>query len=143
MNMMEMVLALLAVVFFTSVAANYNRHLMDQNEYVIAATLHVQATQLCHSVLDEVDAKLFSNSIAYDEIIEKYHGKTREIDLQFPGDKYNISIEAVLCDSLGNDEYAADDPLAKNRLVKVEASTPGLRFPAKMQRIYAKIHYFK
>jgi hypothetical protein len=141
MNMMEMVLALFAVVFFTSIAANYNRQLLDQNEYVINATLHVQATQLCHSVLDEVDAKLFSKSISYDGIIAAYDGETRNIDLNFPGDSYDISIEAVYCDSLGT-ELAEDDSLAINRLVRVEASTPGLRVPVTLQRLYTKIHYY-
>jgi hypothetical protein len=141
MNMMEMVLALFAVVFFTTMAGNYNRVLLDQNDYLINATQHVQATQLCHAVLDEVDAKLFSNQLSYDSIIATYDGVTRDIDLNFPGDQYDISISADFCDSLGI-VRAEDDTLAINRLVMVEASTQGLKVPVRMQRIYAKIHYY-
>lgn len=141
MNMMEMVLALFAVVFFTSLAANYNRLVLDQNEYVINATLHVQATQLCHAVLDEVDAKLFARKLAYDDIVSTYDNTTRVIDLNFPGDRYTLDIMSTYCDSVGN-VLAVDDTLAINRVVNVEASTSGLRVPVNLQRIYTKTHYY-
>ncbi|MDI3504693.1 MAG: hypothetical protein PWP64_1629 [Candidatus Cloacimonadota bacterium] len=141
MNMMEMVLALFAVVLFTSMAGNYNRIMIEQNDYLINATQHVQATQLCHSVLDEVDAKLFSKQLNYEDIVTAYDGLSRTVDLNFPGDVYQLSIAAAYCDSVGT-EYAESDSLAYNRLVKVTASTPGLREPVRMQRIYLKIHYY-
>ncbi|HNQ44677.1 MAG TPA: hypothetical protein PKI59_09605, partial [Candidatus Cloacimonadota bacterium] len=72
MNMMEMVLALFAVVLFTSTAAMYNRQVMEHNAYLINATQYVQATQLCHTVLDEVDAKLFARMIAFFSVKTTY-----------------------------------------------------------------------
>jgi hypothetical protein len=138
--MMEMVLALFAVVFFTSLAANYNRILIEQNDYLINAAQHVQATHLCHGVLDEVDAKLFAKKITYNQIIN-YDSTTRIIDLNFPGDRYELELSAAYCDSVGN-VLAEDDVLSMYRKITVEASTPGLKYPVQMQRIYAKIHYY-
>jgi hypothetical protein len=139
MNLMEMVIALFAVVLFTSVALNYNRYVQTQNDLLINATQYVQATQLCHTVLDEIDSKLFARMLAFNSIISTYNNQTRTIDLNFPGDTYQISIQAVSSDSLGvpitvipvNNIY---------RVVKVTASTYGLKFPVTLQRVYTKTH---
>lgn len=139
MSMMEMVIALFAVVLFTSVALNYNRHVQDQNELLINATQYVQATQLCHTVLDEIDAKLFAKMMSFNSIISTYNNQTRTIDLNFPGDTYQLTIEAVSSDSLGvplsvipiNNIY---------RRVRVTATTFGLKVPVTMQRVYTKTH---
>jgi uncharacterized membrane protein affecting hemolysin expression len=65
MSMWEMVLALFAVVLFTSISLSYNQALWTQTDYLNNATLVVQANYICHSVLDEIDAKLFSKSYSF------------------------------------------------------------------------------
>lgn len=139
MNMFEMVLALFAVVFFTATAAMYNRQILDQNDQLINATQYVQATQLCHTVLDEVDAKLFAKMIAFFSVKTTYANVNRTVDLAFPGDVYQINIRAVDCDSLGIPLTTA---VANNIWVRVQvrATTPGLRFPVTLQRVYTKTH---
>jgi len=139
MNYMEMVLALFAVVFFTSVAANYNRQVLEQNDYLINASQYVQASQLCHSVLDEIDAKLFARMIAFFNVKTTYANVNRTIDLQFPGDVYQLNIRAVDCDSLGIPLTTA---VVNNIWVRVTvtASTQGLKVPATLQRVYTKTH---
>lgn len=137
--MMEMVLALFAVVFFTSVSLNYNQRLMNQNDLLINATQYVQATQLSHTVLDEIDAKLFSKQLAFFNIKTTYANVNRTIDLAFPGDIYNLNIRTVDCDSLG---IPLTTPIVKNIWVRVRVTTvtPGLKVPVVMQRIYTKTH---
>lgn len=139
MNMMEMLLALMAVVFFTSVAANYNRKILDQNDYLINATQYVQASQLCHTVLDEVDAKLFAKMIAFKNVKVTYANLNRTIDLAFPGDVYQVNIQTVDTDSLG---IPLSTPVLNNIYVRVRvtASTPGLKVPVVLQRVYTKTH---
>lgn len=139
MNMMEMLLALLSVVFFTSVAANYNRKMLDQNAYMINATQYVQASQLCHTVLDEIDAKLFAKMISFASVKTTYDNLNRTIDLAFPGDVYKLNIKAVDCDSLG---IPLSTPVSNNLWIRVEvtATTPGLKVPAKLQRLYTKTY---
>ena len=60
MNMMDMVMAMIAVVFFTTIATVYNRSMLIQQDNLNDATLVVQTTQICHSALDEIDALLFA-----------------------------------------------------------------------------------
>ncbi len=139
MNMMEMVLALFAVVLFTSTAAMYTRQIMDHNDYLINATQYVQATQLCHTALDEIDAKLFARMISFSSVRTTYANLNRTIDLAFPGDVYNLNIRAVACDSLG---IPITNPGTNHIFVRVQvrATTAGLRFPVIMQRVYTKTH---
>ncbi|MCB5259984.1 MAG: hypothetical protein PHN71_00055 [Candidatus Cloacimonetes bacterium] len=139
MNLFDMVLALFAVMLFTSIALNYNRHIQDQNDLLINATQYVQATQLCHTVLDEIDAKLFARMMAFNHIISNYNNTQRTIDLNFPGDTYQLTVEAVSCDSLGVPltVIPVDNIF---RRVRVTATTPGLKFPVTLQRVYTKTH---
>lgn len=139
MNFMEMVLALFAVVYFTTVAANYNRKVIEQNDILINASQYVQASQLCHIVLDEIDAKLFAKMIAFYSVKTTYANVNRTVDLAFPGDVYQINIKAVDCDSLGVPLTTA---VTNNIWVRVTvtATTPGLKVPAKLQRLYTKTH---
>ncbi len=139
MNMMEMVLALFAVVFFTATSSMYNRRVMDQNDYLINATQYVQATQLCHTVLDEVDAKLFAKMISFFSVKTTYANVNRTINLNFPGDTYQLNIQTVDCDSLG---VPLTIPEVNNIWVRitVTATTQGLKVPVTMQRVYTKTH---
>ena len=139
MNYMEMVLALFAVIYFTTVAANYNRRVIEQNDILINASQYVQASQLCHTVLDEIDAKLFAKMIAFFSVKTTYANVNRTVDLAFPGDVYQINIQTVDCDSLGVPLTTA---VANNIWVRVTvtATTPGLKVPARLQRVYTKTH---
>ncbi|MDZ4182331.1 MAG: hypothetical protein U1B83_05580 [Candidatus Cloacimonadaceae bacterium] len=138
MNMMEMVLALFAVVFFTSVAMMYNRATEDQTDLLINAGQYVQASHLSHSVLDEVDAKLFSRQLAFNAVKTNYN-TTRNVTLAHTGGNFSMVIHTVECDSLGVPVAV----IPTNNLyirVRVSTSTQGLKRPVVMQRVYTKTH---
>lgn len=134
-----MVLALFAVVFFATIAMSFNQKILSQNDLLINATQYVQATQLVHTVLDEVDSKLFSKQLAFFSIKSTYHNRSRTIDLAFPGDIYQLYITAVDCDSLGT---PLTTTVTNNIYVRVQvrATTAGLKVPVTMQRLYTKTH---
>jgi hypothetical protein len=138
MNMIEMVLAMLAVVFFSTVALMYNRAVWDQSELLIHANKYIQASHLSHSVLDEVDARLFSKQLAFASIKTAYN-TTRSVNMAHSGGIYKMIVTAVDCDSLGV-------PLASwvsNNIytrVSVSTTTPGLKRPVVMRRVYTKTH---
>jgi hypothetical protein len=67
MNFMEMVLAMFAIVFFTSVSLVYNRSMWNQAENLDNVAKVIQATQLAHSKLDEIDAQLLSQQVSFAE----------------------------------------------------------------------------
>jgi hypothetical protein len=135
---MEMVLALLAVVLFTSIVMLYNNTLWDQNALLINAQQYVQASHLSHSVLDEIDAKLFSKQISFADV-RSYNNTQRVINLQHSLGRYTIDINAVGTDSLGT-------PLASVPIgniytrVTVRTSTMGLKVPVSMSRMFTKTH---
>lgn len=138
MNLMEMVLALFAVVFFSTVALLYNRAVWDQTELLIHANKYVQSSHLNHSVLDEVDARLFSKQLAFANIKTQYN-TTRTVTLAHTGGVYQIQIAAVDCDSLG---VPLSTPVANNiyTIVSVTTNTAGLQRPVVLRRVYTKTH---
>lgn len=137
MNMMDMVLAMLAVVFFTTIAAVYNRSLLTQQENLNNATLVVQATQICHSSLDEVDALLFAKQVSFADVTTRFtYSETR--NYEFLGTAFTVTSRAVECDSLGN---TLTSPPANNafKAVTVTVSGPAsLRRPVSLRRIFTK-----
>lgn len=138
MNLMDMVLALFAVVFFSTVALMFNRSMWDQSEKLINANQYVQASHLSHSVLDEVDARLFSKQLAFGSIKANYN-TTRNLTLTHAGGTYIMNIAAVDCDSLGTPITGA---LANHIYVRVSVTTrtAGLKVPVVMRRVYTKTH---
>ena len=138
MNMMEMVLAMFAVVFFSTVALLYNRAVWDQSELLIHANQYVQSSHLSHSILDEVDARLFSKQLSFANIKAQYN-TTRNLNLTHTGGTYNVQITAVDCDSLG---VPLSAPVTNNiyTVVTVRTNTAGLRHPVTMRRVYTKTH---
>lgn len=138
MNMMEMVLAMFAVVFFSSIALMYNRATEDQTDLLINANQYVQASHLSHSVLDEVDSRLFSRQLAFNNVKTQYN-TTRVVDLAFTGGRYTMNVVAVDCDSLG---VPLSSPVTGNIYVRVQVTTrtQGLKTPVVMQRVYTKTH---
>ncbi|MDD2331414.1 MAG: hypothetical protein PHI68_02045 [Candidatus Cloacimonetes bacterium] len=139
MNLFEMVLAMFAVVFFTSISMVYNRASWNQTQRLYDASSFVQASQLCHSVLDEVDAKLFSKQLAFNNIKTTFN-TTRTLNLTHVGETYTLDIEAVDCDSLG---VPLTSPVVNNIYVSVSVTantTAGLKHPVTLKRVYTKTH---
>ncbi|HNX38631.1 MAG TPA: hypothetical protein PL124_12390 [Candidatus Cloacimonadota bacterium] len=137
MNMLDMVMALMAVVFFTTISLMYNQAMWTQADNLNDATLVVQASQIGHMVLDEVDAKLFSKQLAFANISSSYNF-TRNTFYPHLKVTFNIKSVAADCDSLGNN---LPQPVTNNiyKRVTVTISGPqGLRHPVTMRRLYTK-----
>jgi hypothetical protein len=137
--MMEMVLALFAVILFSSVALSYNQAIWRQTDYLFNAQLVVQCNHLCHEVLDEVDAKLFSKQLGFDNIISTYNNKTRSVTIASQSETYNLLIKAAVCDSFG--VVMPADSLSLFRRVDVSVSgPPALKRPVNMYRLYTRTY---
>jgi len=139
MNLLETVSALLAVIFFTSIALIYNNSAFRQKQHLWHANAYVQATITAHEVLDEIDARLFSQDLAFNEIKTQYN-TTRTVNLQHNGETFILTVSAVDADSTG---VPLATPLAGNiftRVSVVVAPNPGLRHAVTMSRVYTKTH---
>lgn len=122
MHMMEMVLALFATVLFTTLSLTYNQAIWAQTDYLNNATTVVQASQICHSILDEVDAKLFSGQVKFNQIRSQYNF-TSETNYPFLHTQYDVKREAVFCDKYGKTtkiEYDYD--LGKEVEIPIDSS---------------------
>jgi hypothetical protein len=136
---MEMVLALLAVVLFTSLSLSYNQAIWRQTDYLNNATLVVQASQLCHSILDEADAKLFSEQLDFSNLVASYNF-TRTQSFPHLPETFTITSVATDCDSLGRD-LNNPNPNSLFKRVRVTITGPvSLRHPVVMMRLYTKTH---
>lgn len=137
MNMMEMFLALMAVVLFTTLSLTYNQAIWRQTDYINNATMVVQASQICHSILDEADAKLFSNQIEFTDIVDTYNFTDTQSYPHLPV-TFTVSCVATDCDSLGQD-LETPNPNSLFKRIEVSVSGPtALRYPYKMKRLYTK-----
>ncbi len=139
MNMMEMVLALLAVVLFSSIALGYNQAVWRQTDYLFNAQLVVQSNHLCHAVLDEVDAKLFSDQITFDDIIPDFDNTTRSVYIDSQSETYDLAISAAVCDSIGTILPAGSTSLFRRVDVTV-SGPPALKHPVSMNRLYTRTY---
>lgn len=137
MNMMDMVMAMIAVVFFTTIATVYNRSMLIQQDNLNDATLVVQTTQICHSALDEIDALLFAKQLAFSDITTNYNfSETRNYD--FLGTSFTVTVQAADCDSLGN---ILTSPPVNNAFKTVTVTVGGnaaLRHSVSLTRMYTK-----
>jgi hypothetical protein len=160
MNFMEMVLALFAIILFTSVSLIYNHSMWNQAESLDKASNVIQATQLAHSCLDEVDAKLFSKDIAFKNVgwPTSATGLTytlaysaspilNVIDVDGDGNndyKFNLTYNRKYCDSLGvalatqPATVAAAALLSYFKVTVTIAQAPGMQFPVSVTRVYTK-----
>lgn len=131
-----MFVAVIAVVLFATVAMLLNRSMLNQNDLITNANQYLQATHLCHSILDEVDAKLFSKQLKFANIKTTYT-TTRSVTLPHTGGVWSVQMAAVDCDSLG---VPLQIPIANNIYVRLQlrTSVTGLRNPVIMQRVYTK-----
>ncbi|GAB1468707.1 hypothetical protein MASR2M64_14520 [Candidatus Cloacimonadota bacterium] len=137
MNLLEMILALLAVVLFTTLSLSYNQSIWRQTDYINNATIVVQASQLCHAILDEADAKLFSKQLDISNLVTTYNF-TRTQTYPHLSETFVIQSVAVNCDSLGGN-LSTPNPNSLFKRVVVTVSGPGaLRRPYSMTRLYTK-----
>jgi len=139
MSILETVSVLLAVIFFTTIALIYNNSSFRQKQHLYNANAFVQATITAHEVLDEVDAKLFSHDLAFDDI-ETHYNTTRTVNLAHNGSSFILNITAVDADSTG---VPLATPLAGNIFTRVSVeveATSGLRHSVNLSRVYTKTH---
>lgn len=154
MNFMEMVLALFAIVFFTTVSLIYNRSMWNQAESLDNISKVIQATQLAHSKLDEVDARLLSQQVAFAQrqpsnnppTVQQYFIGSQLVDLAYAGYKFNITYLHQYCDSLGtpwvNQAYDENTDYKHLKMTVNVASTPGMSHPVAISRIYVKTNMY-
>ncbi|HNT51941.1 MAG TPA: hypothetical protein PKH19_00965 [Candidatus Syntrophosphaera sp.] len=138
MSYMEMFVALLAVILFASVSVMMNRAMLEQYDLLVNASAYLQASHLNHSILDEIDSKLFSKQLAFKNITTQYN-TTRTLNLQHNGGTYNVQIAAAYSDSLGVPLTTPEVNMIYVR-VRTTTTTAGLNQPVVMQRVYTKTH---
>lgn len=137
MSMFEMVLALFAIVLFTTLSLTYNQAIWAQTDYLNNATLVVQASQICHSILDEADAKLFSKELPFSDLVSKYNF-AKSITYPHLHITLNVQSVAINCDEFG-DPLEVDDPLSLYKKVTITVSGHSyLQRPYIMHRIYTE-----
>lgn len=138
MSYMEMFVAVVAVVLFASMALLLNRSMVNQTDLITNATQYMQASHLNHTILDEIDAKLFSKQLKF-SLVKTNYNITRTYNLQHAGGTWIAQIVTVDCDSLGN-LMQIPNPNNIYLRVRINTSTAGLRNPVISQRIYTKTH---
>lgn len=138
---MEMVLALLATVLFTSLSLTYNQAIWAQTDYLNNATVVVQASQLCHSAMDEIDAKIFSRDLLVRDLLSR-NGKSTTKYYDHLMTTFKINTRVVNCDVTGNenplDEFGGAIDLSNSVFKKVTISVENtyLKRPYTMTRIF-------
>jgi len=140
MNYVEMVLAMLAVVLFTTMALVFNRGMWGQAAVLDTTNKMVQAIQLAHTSLDEIDAKLFSKQVAFSNIKTTFTGY-RNVTLSYVGYTYKVTYTPADCDSLGNVVTPANNIWVKVS-VKVEYLPGGMKTPINLTRIFTKTNLY-
>jgi hypothetical protein len=155
MNFMEMVLAMFAIVFFTSVSLVYNRSMWNQAENLDNVAKVIQATQLAHSKLDEIDAQLLSQQVSFAErqlndtppTVEQHFTGTHPANLTYAGYLFLYTYNHEYCDSLGGTtgiSQTYSDTL-DYKFIKMNvtvASTPGMSHPVTLSRVYTKTNFY-
>jgi hypothetical protein len=152
MNFMEMIMALFAIVFFTTVSLIYNRSMWYQAENLDNVGKVIQATQLAHSKLDQIDAELLSQQLAFSEqqlnntpptVQQAYDGVTTTNVLDYAGYTFTATYNFDYCDSLGLNPSDTYNPAAKFIKVTVTiASTPGMSHQVAISRVYTKTNFY-
>jgi HAMP domain-containing protein len=140
MNYLEMFIVVLAVILFTTAALVHHRSTMAATENLANATYRIQATQLAHEVLDQIDARLindkgddFFGDLAKVSEQGGYEGRIFNWDLEFYGASFEGKTSVALCDSLGNDVGTPGN----YRRVDVTVEGPeSLRHPVKYSRVF-------
>jgi hypothetical protein len=155
MNFIEMVLALFAIVFFTTVSLVYNRSMWTQAENLDNVAKIVQATQLAHSKLDQIDAELLSQQVAFakrqvsgtPQTVEQHYVGTHLENLTYAGYAFTYTYDFDYCDSLGgttgvSQTYADTTDYKFIKMNVTVASTPGMSHPVHLFRVYTKTNFY-
>jgi hypothetical protein len=137
MSMMEMVLVLFALVLFTTVSLTFTQAIWRQTDYLNNATTIVQASQICHAILDEADAKLFSNQLSFADLVDTYTFTRTQTFSHLPM-TFTVTAVAADCDSLG-ENLSTPNPNSLFKRVTVTVSGHNyLRAPYSMTRLYTR-----
>jgi len=138
MNFREMVMALFAIVFFTTISLVYNRSMWSQTEVLDNGAKVIQAAQLVHSKLDEIDAKLMSHKVAFNAVGTTFTG-TQAVSLAYTGYNFSITYKFLYCDSMGvslsNQTYNANPTFYS--MTVTATSDKGLKHAVSETRIFA------
>ena len=140
MNFREMVFALIAVVFFTTMILLFSKGMWGQAAILDKTNKIVQAIQLAHSSLDEIDAKLFSKQVAFSAVKTTFTG-VKNVTLAHPGLTYKGTYLPADCDSLGNTVTPANNIWIKVT-VKIELPSGGMGIPINLTRLYTKTNLY-
>ncbi len=158
---MEMVLALMAIIFFTSVSLVYNRSMWNQAESLDNVAKIIQATHLAHSKLDQIDAQLLSQQVAFAQrqpgnipptVQQRYNPSLPGTDvvtnhLDYSGYTFNLYYDFDYCDSTGSilgvsQTYADSVHYKFFKMTVTVASTPGMSHPVSVSRVYTKTNFY-
>ena len=155
MNFIEMVLALMAIVFFTTVSLVYNRSMWTQAENLDNVAKIIQATQLAHSKLDQIDAELLSQQVAFAQrqpsntppTVQQHFTGTVHDSLDYADYVFNLTYNFAYCDSTGGttgvSQVYSDSTYYKFiKMTITVASTPGMSHPVVLSRVYTKTNFY-
>lgn len=156
MSFMEMLWALMAVVFFTTVSLVYNQSMWTQAESLETVAQSIQATQIAHSRLDEIDARLFSQQVSFalrdpDNVIKTVEQafttalKGGATTLAYSGYTFNVAYNFDYCDSTGDASSTSQSYNPSAYFIKMTvtiASTPGMKHPLSLTRVYARTNLY-
>ncbi len=140
MNYLEMFIVVLAVILFTTAALVHHRSTLAATESLANATYRIQATQLAHEVLDEIDARLINDKgddlfgdLTNSPGLGGYQGRTFAWQLDHFGAGFTGTSSVAVCDSLGNNAYSSTN----YRRVKITVQGPeDLKHPVEYSRVF-------
>lgn len=148
MSYLEMFVVVLAIMLFATVALVHQRGVLSATDTLANATSTIQATQLAHEVLDEIDARLLrqgnnqffirlSNGYNFSNPNSNssgYNGKTFTRDIPYFGGSFSVAMVAADCDQYGNTANST------NLYTRVDVTVTGpadLRHPVRYSRVFS------
>ena len=140
MNYLEMFIAVLAIVLFATIAIVHHRGVQMAADLVTNASHTVQAMQVAHEVLDEIDARLFISNVPtrglnFSQMSTQYNGTQRFLNLDHYQASFQADISVQNCDNFG--VVGTNPAQFPNRLVTVTVyGPPGQRHPVTQSRVY-------
>ncbi|MDD4224474.1 MAG: hypothetical protein PHD87_07825 [Candidatus Cloacimonetes bacterium] len=146
MNFLEMFIVVLAIILFTTAAVAHHRGTMLATDNLANASYRIQATQLAHEILDEIDAKLLldKGTTTFDRLTNAYNPGSSQSgynymdvtrNLSHAGVSFNIRSKVFVCNALGYNVSLGTD--TDYRRVEVRVDGPeGLQHPVSYSRVY-------
>jgi len=133
MGYQEMITLIFALVLFTSIAMVANNNLLSQSEHLHNSFYELQAMQISQRYFDEIDEKLYSETIRLEAIESMYSGEKSFI-LGDSNIDYLMNVSTTYADSLGNDSVG----ITYYYKVSMDISTKQeVMKPIQMSRLYA------